>query len=349
MFAGYKSMRRIITSIASILLAAASAGFAQTGKALYQTVHKFPIEDDGSWDYLCLDENTGYLFVSHGMATEVIDSKTGAMITTIQDTRGVHGIALAQKEEKAFISCGKDSTVSVVFLPSLELIVKVNIKGANPDAIVYDSFSGKVFVFNGYSANASVMDAKTNKVAGIIPLAGKPEFAVSDGKGRVYVNIQDASLVAVINSKTLKVEKTWPLSPGEGPTGLALDTATHRLFSVCANKKMVVMNSENGKVITTLDIGDHVDGCVFDPELKRVYSSNGEGTITVVQEENANEFWVMTTIKTQFGARTICLDKKTHHLYLSTAQYREVSADEPVGSRGYLPGTFMVLDIAPVE
>jgi YVTN family beta-propeller protein len=325
---------------------------AQAQKLNYKTVNKFSVEGDGGWDYLVMDENTGRLFISHGMVTQVVDSKAGKLIGTIQDTKGVHGIALAQEENKAFISCGKDSSVSIINLATLELIKKVKVTGANPDAILYDKFSNRIFVYNGRSSNATVIDAKTNSVIATIPLEGKPEFSVSDENGKVYVNIEDKSLISVINSMTLKVENNWPLSPGEEPSGLALDNMTHRLFSVCDNKKMIVMNAVNGKIITTLEIGERVDGCAFDPGLKRAYSSNGEGNITVVQEENENKFSVLATVSTKRGARTICIDKKTHHIYLPTAEYGETPSATPENQHprpAIKPGTFIVLDVAPVN
>ena len=339
------------TIITCILFAANVACTAQTGKINYKIVNRFPVEGEGGWDYIAIDENTGRLFISHGLVTNVVDSKSGKLLGTIQDTKGVHGIALAMDENKAFISCGRDSSVTIINLSSLEFIAKVKVTGANPDAILYDKFSHKVFVYNGRSSNATVIDAKTNAVVATIPLEGKPEFSVSDENGKVYVNIEDKSLITEINSSTLKVENNWSISPGEDPSGLALDNTTHRLFSVCDNKKMIVTDAQNGKVISTMKIGDRVDGCAFDPELKRAYSSNGEGSITVVQEENANKFSVLTTIPTQKGARTICVDRKTHHIYLPTAGYGETPAPtnaNPHPRPSVKPGTFVLLDIVPL-
>ncbi len=322
----------------------------QIEKTNHNNTTLFHIEGDGGWDYLALDENTERLFISHSSVTQVIDSKTGKLVGTIQDTKGVHGIAIDQEDNKAFISCGKDSSVSVVNLSTLALLAKVKVTGANPDAILYDKFSGNVFVFNGRSSNATVINTKNNSVVTTIPLAGKPEFAVSDGNGIVYVNIEDKSLITVIDSKKLTIEKTWSIAPGEEPSGLALDPNTHRLFSVCSNKKMVILNSDNGNIITTLDIGDRTDGCAFDPELKNIYSSNGDGTLTVVKEVNADEFYVSTTLQTAKGARTICIDKKTHHIYLPTAEYGPApvaTAENPHPRPSIIPGSFVILDISP--
>jgi YVTN family beta-propeller protein len=345
-------MKKITIIIGCILFATNFICTAQTEKSNYKIANRFSIEGDGGWDYLIMDENTGRLFVSHGMVTQVVDSKTGKLLGTIRDTKGVHGITLAQDENKAFISCGKDSSVTIINLTTLEFITKVKVTGTNPDAILYDKFSHKVFVYNGRSSNATVIDAKTNDVVTTIPLEGKPEFSVSDGKGKVYVNIEDKSLISVINSTTLKVENSWPVSPGEEPSGLALDNVTHLLFSVCDNKQMVVMDALKGKVIATLEIGERVDGCAFDPGLKRAYSSNGEGTVTVVQEANAGKFSVLENITTQKGARTICVDKKTHHIYLPTAEYGETpaaTAENQHPRPNIKPGTFVILDFAPLN
>jgi YVTN family beta-propeller protein len=240
---------------------------------------------------------------------------------TIHDTKGIHGIAIANELNKGFTSNGRDSSVTVFNLKTLDVITKIKVTGQNPDAILYDPFSQKVFTFNGGSSNSTVIDAKGNKVIATILLDGKPEFSVTDGKGKVFVNIEDKSVINVINTTTLKVEQHWSIAPGEEPSGLALDNQNHRLFSVCGNKLMVVTDAETGKVITTLPIGDRCDGVAFDPEKKRAYSSNGEGTITVVQEKNSNSFKVLETVTTQPGARTIAIDKTTHHLYLTTADY----------------------------
>jgi YVTN family beta-propeller protein len=345
-------MKLITILINCILILTNFSCQAQKEKTAYKIVHTFHIEGDGGWDYLILDDNTGRLFVSHGSVTQVVDCKSGNLLGTIQDTKGVHGIALVQEENKAFISCGKDSTISIINLTTLEFIQKVKSTGANPDAILYDPYSHKVFVYNGRSSNATVIDAKTNMVITTIPLQGKPEFSVSDGNGKVYVNIEDKSLITVINSLTLEVENSWSLSPGEEPSGLALDNATHRLFSVCDNKKMVVMDALDGKLITTLDIGERVDGCAFDQELKRAYSSNGEGNVTVIQEKSNDKFSVLTTIPTKIGARTICINNASHHIYLPTAEYGETPAATPENQHPRPPvkqGTFTILDIRPIN
>jgi YVTN family beta-propeller protein len=260
----------------------------------------------------------------------------------------VHGIALATDLGKGFISNGRDSSVTIFDLKTITTLEKVKVTGRNPDAILYDPFSKKVFAFNGGSSSATVIDAMTNQVLTTIPLEGKPEFSVTDNKGKVFVNIENKSLVAIINTTSLTVEKYWPVAPGEEPSGLAFDIENRRLFAVCENKLMVIINSETGQVITSLPIGGRVDGAAFDPILKRAYSSNGEGTVTVVQERDKDHFEVLENITTQAGDRTITVDKKTHHLFLPTASFEPAPQATPGNPRprpAIIPNSFVVLDI----
>jgi YVTN family beta-propeller protein len=282
---------------------------------------------------------------------QVLDVKTGKTLATIPDTKGVHGIALAKDLNKGFISDGKDTAVTVFDLKTFKTTDKIKVTGANPDAILFDPFTHRIFTFNGRGNNATVIDAGTNKVIGTIPLAGKPEFAVTDGKGKVYVNIEDLSKICQINPKTMTVEQTWPIAPGEGPSGLALDNQTHRLFSVC-DKLMVVVDALTGKVITSLPIGDRVDGVAFDPATKCAYSSNGDGTMTVVKEVNENTFKVLENVATQKGARTITIDKSTHKIYLPTAQFGdtpEATKENPHPRPAIKPGSFVILEVEAVK
>ena len=317
---------------------------AQAQKSEYKLSKTIQLTNDGGWDYLTVDEVNQKLFVSHSSQVNVVDLKTGEQIAVIPSTEGVHGIAIANDLNKAFISCGKDSSVTVVDLNTFKLIAKVTGTGKNPDAILYDQFSKKVFTFNGRNSSSTVIDANTLKIIATIPLSGKPEFSQTDGKGKVYVNIEDKSTIAVINSVTLKVEKEWSIAPGEEPSGLALDNVNHRLFSVCGNKIMTISDAIAGKVITTVPIGDGCDGVAFDPATKRIFASNGEGKMTVVQQVNADQYKVVENFPTQQGARTITVNKTTHHIYLPTA---ELLPGE--GRRQSKPNTFKVLDIEPVK
>ena len=338
--------------ICSIVLVIGFTLNGQTRNSEYSIVSKIHLGGAGGWDYLSVDEGGGRLFVSHSTVVMVVDLKTGQLVGTINETPGVHGIALAPDLNKAFISVGKSGTVKVINMQTLALIAEVKITGQNPDAIFYDQFSKKVFTFNGGSSNASVLDAVSNEVVGTIPLEGKPEFPASDGKGKLYVNIEDKSLISVIDVKTMKVEKSWSIAPGEEPSGLALDNETHRLFSVCSNKLMVVVDANDGHIVTTLPIGEGCDGVKFDPEMKRAYSSNGEGTMTVVQETDKDNFKVLENVITVSGARTLAIDTKTHHIYLPSAEYNptpEATTENPRPRRTMKPDSFFVLDIAPVK
>lgn len=299
-----------------------------------------------------MDEPTQHLFLSHGTVVNVVDLKTDKTIATIDDTKGVHGIAIANDLNKGFISNGKDTSITVFDLKTFATHSKIKIKGINPDAILYDEFSHKVFCFNAKSDDATIINAKTNEIIGTIKFEGNPEVPVSDGKGNIYVNIENKSTITVIDAATLKIKNVWSIAPGEEPTGLAIDNKTHRLFSVCANKLMVIINAENGKVITTLPIGEGTDGVAFDSEKKCAYSSNGEGTITVVKEENENTFKVIETITTQKGARTIALNRTTHQLYTSTAEYGErpePTKEHPKPRPSIKPNSFVVLVIEDIK
>ena len=331
--------------ICLLLIFSKKETFAQSA---YKITNKIQLGGAGGWDYLTVDDASGKLYVSHATQVMVVDLKKGTLTGTIPDTKGVHGVALAKDLNKGFVSCGRDSSVAVFDLKTLKVTGRVKITGRNPDAILYDPYKHFIFTFNGGSSNATVMDARTNKIIATIPLAGKPEFCASDGKGKVYVNIEDKSMVSEINTNTLKVENSWPLAPGEEPSGLALDNENHRLFLVCSNKLMVILNAVTGKVITTLPIGDRCDGVAFDPGLKRAYSSNGDGTMTVVQEINPESFKVLENVPTQMGARTIACDPTTHALYLPSAQY-ETQAAGAKGRPAMKPESFMVLEIKPAK
>ncbi|HTA61544.1 MAG TPA: YncE family protein [Bacteroidia bacterium] len=318
---------------------------AQTSNK-YKVLKKISVAGDAGWDFLEVDELGQHLFLSHGNEVNVVDLKTDKTIATIPDTKGVHGITIANDVNKGFITNGKDSSVTVFDLKTFATLDKIKTKGVSPDAILYDEFTHRVFSFNARSNDVNVIDAKTSKILETIKFDSNPEVAVTDGKGTIYVNLEEKSMVVVIDAVAMKIKNTWSLAPGEEPTGLALDNKTHRLFSACANKMMVVMNAENGKVITTLPIGEGTDGAAFDAEKKCAYSSNGEGTITVVKEVDENTFKVVETVATQKGARTIALNKTTHHLYVPTAERGEAPAptkEEPKPRAKIKPNSFVVL------
>ncbi|MEI8272914.1 MAG: hypothetical protein WCG08_09855 [Paludibacter sp.] len=332
-----------ISFIAIVLFTVCSVYAKTPAASAYKIVNKISLEGNEKWDYLFSDDKASRLYVSHGSQVQVVDEVEGKVIGKITDLQGVHGIAIASDLKKGFISTKTDNSVTIFNTETFAVIKKVAMTGTSPDAILFDSFSKKVFVFNGHSNNATVLDAETNEIVATIALTGNPEFAQSNRKGLIYVNLEDASSIAVINASTYKVENVWPIAPGTEPTGLALDNETHRLFSVCANKLMVVVNAETGKIISSLPIGERVDGAACDAKLKCVYSSNGDATMTVVKEGENDSYSVLENVATQKGARTIAINRKTHHIYLPAAEFEAPAAGQKSGK--LIPGTFVILDI----
>lgn len=339
-------MEKIIFSIALSTLVCVNFTFSQS---LYHVVNKINIPGNGGWDYISVDEPTSTLFVSHGNEMDVIDlNDNNKLIAIVKDLKGMHGITFVKDLDMGYISNGRDSSVTVIDLETYEFVKKIKVTGLNPDAILYDPFSQKVFTFNGGSSDATVIDVNSLKVVETIKLPGKPEFTVTDRKGNVYVNIENKNSIAVIVVKTLKVEKIWSIAPGESPSGLAIDRKNHRLFSVCDNKLMVVVNYETGKVISTLKIGEGVDGVAYDPKLKRIFVSNGEGTMTVIQQKDADSYTVLENFPTQKGARTIAVNSKTHKIYLPTAEYKPApkpTAKNPKPRATIKAESFTVLEV----
>lgn len=315
----------------------------------YHLVKTLPIAGDGGWDYLFADSADRRLYVSHGTEVDVVDLDRQSVVGKIPNTNGVHGIAVANDLQRGFVSDGRDNQVTIFDLNTLSLISTVK-AGENPDGIVYDPFSRRVFAFNGRSKDMTAIDADSGYVAGTIPLGGKPEFPATDGRGNVYVNIEDRSELLRLNPKTLEVKDHWPLAPCESPSGLAIDTKNRRLFTVCDNKIMAVLNADTGKVITTVPTGDGTDAAAFDPETRLAFASNGaDGTLTVVKQESADQYRVIENVKTERGARTMALDQKTHMIYLATASFGPAPGSTGGGARQrpkILPGTFKLLVLA---
>lgn len=298
----------------------------------YKLAKSAKLGGEGGWDYLNADVKTGLLFISRGSHVQVMDMEKKALVGDIPNTNGVHGIALAHEFGKGYISDGRDTAVTVFEIATLKTLKVIKIKGINPDAILYDDFSKRIFTFNGRSADATAIDASTDAVVGTVALGGKPEFAQADGKGKIFVNIEDKNLVVAFDAKNLKVLAQWPLAPGEEASGLAIDREHHRLFSVCSNKYMIVLNYESGAVVASLPIGQGTDGAAFDPERHLAFSANGEGTLTVVRQENADTYTVIDNVKTQPRSRTLALNPANHCIYLSAAEFEkapEATQDNP--------------------
>ncbi|MGA2782600.1 MAG: YncE family protein [Smithella sp.] len=313
----------------------------------YHVIKKIQIGGEGGWDYLSIDSKARRLYVSRSTHVIVIDIDSNEVVGDIPDTLGVHGIAIAPELGRGFISCGKSNTAVIFDLKTLKIIGQVK-TGTNPDAILYEPTYKKVYTFNGKSNDATVFDAVSGKINATIVLGGKPEFAAADKKGKVYVNIEDTAEVAEINGKSLSVLRRFSLKPGEEPTGLGLDIENHRVFSGCHNKIMTVLDVNKENVIATVPIGLGVDGNAFDQETGFAFSSNSEGTLTVVKESAPGKFEVAETVSTQRGARTMAIDTKTHNIYLPTAEFApasEPTVENPKSRPTQIKDTFVVLVI----
>lgn len=311
----------------------------------YRLSGEIPIGGEGGWDYVTADSGSRRLYVSHTTEVVVVDLDSQKVVGRIPGMSRIHGIALANSLGTGFISDGGANDVVVFRLNDLSVQKKVQ-TGTNPDGIIYDAFSKRVFAFNGRSQDATAIDASTNAVAGTIKLSGKPEFPVSDGKGSVYVNIEDKNEIVRIDSQSLAVKAHWPVAPCESPSGLAMDKTNRRLFSVCDGKVMAVVDADSGKVVATPAIGEGPDAAAFDPETKLAFSSNGDGTLTVVKETGKDSYSVVENVKTAQGARTMALDEKTHKVYLPTASFGpapQPTASAPHPRPSILPGTFKIL------
>jgi hypothetical protein len=328
-------------------LLAAAAVLAASGPG-YKVVNTYNVGGDGGWDYLTADAAARRLYISRATHVIVLDLDSGKAVGDIADTPGVHGIALAPELGRGFVSNGREGTVSIFDMKTLVTSSKVKV-GENPDAILYDPATKRVFTFNGRSQDATALDAEKGTVLGTIKLDGKPEFAASDGKGGVFVNIEDKSELVAIDPKKLEVKSKWPLAPCESPTGLSMDRKNRRLFVGCDNKMMAVVNADNGKVLATPAIGDGVDATAFDGETGLAFASCGEGVLTVVREESPDKFSVAENVPTQAGARTLALDSKTHDVFVVTAKFGAppaATADNPHPRHSILPDSFVVLVVS---
>jgi DNA-binding beta-propeller fold protein YncE len=297
----------------------------------HHVINKLQLGGEGGWDDLSVDEAARRLYVSHSTHVMVVDLNTDKVIGDIPNTPGVHAIAIAPELNRGFISSGQTNTAIIFDLKTLKILGQVK-TGTGPDAILYDPASKQVFAFNGRSSDATVFDAATGVIAGTIALNGKPEFSKTDGKGKVYVNIEDTSEVVEIDSLKLAITRRFPINPGEEPSGMGIDVVHHRIFSGCRNKLMTVLDIETGKVIATVPIGERCDGVGFDQETGLAFSSNGEGTLTVVKESSPGKFEVAETAVTQSGARTMTIDPKTHNVYLPVGPFSPGRGPAPGGS-----------------
>ncbi len=321
---------------------------AAPGASGYHFETKWKPGGENGWDYLTLDSQAHRLYVARTDCVQIIDTESGGLVHTIPGLDGGHGIALAPELERGFATSGQSNSVLMFNLTSLRSFGAPIVVGKKPDAVVYEPLTHHVYVFNGKSNDVSVIDPATAAVIATIPLGGAPEFAVSDERGSLFVNLEDKSEVLAIGAEKNTVTHHWPLAPGVGPTGLAIDLIKHRIFAGCRNGQMIVLDAQSGKRLATLPIGKGVDACAVDPSTGFAFASCGDGTLTVVQEDPAKpgEFRVMDVVKTQPGARTMAVDPRTHAVYLAAANFEPAPA--PTGSEksphpAMVPGSFVLL------
>ena len=314
--------------------------------AAYHVVKRIAAGGEGGWDYLAVDTAAHRLYISRSTHVMVIDTDRDSVVGDIGDTPGVHGIAIASDLGRGYISNGRDSSVTVFDLKTLAPVARVRSTGRNPDAILYEPSTRRVFTFNGGTADATVIDATSNAVIGTVALGGRPEFAQADGRGRVFVNLEDKSALVAFDARTLAVRGRYPLAPCEEPTGLALDPAAGRLFAGCANKRMAVVDAGSGRVVSTLPAGDNIDATAFDPATRLAFASAGDGTLTIAREESPARVVAAGVVTTGRGGKTMALDARTHRVYVPIAQYGPApapTAAQPRPRPAMVPGSFTVL------
>jgi DNA-binding beta-propeller fold protein YncE len=331
-------MRKLAVLALGLVLVLASVPLLKAAATGYHILNEIKIGGEGGWDYLTVDSAARRLYVSHATHVVVIDLDKGTIVGDIPETPGVHGIALAPKLSKGFISNGRGNNVTMFDMKTLKATGTIPTE-MNPDDITFEPVSGRVLAFNGRSRSVTIIDAAAGKAISTVALPGKPEFAVSDGKGKVYDNIEDTNEIVEIDAAKGAVTKKYALSGCEGPSGLAIDVKARRLFSVCGNRVMVVSDPDKGAIVATLPIGAGSDGVAFDPGTGYAISANGDGTMTIVQQ-TGGKYDVVENIATERGARTIAVDEKTHRAYTPTATVGQATAG---GRAPYLPDSFKVL------
>ncbi len=334
-------MRRTLAVI--IATAIAIVALPACAQKQFKVVERVKLGGEGGWDYLTYDPEGHRLFITRGTHVMVVDTSTLKVTGDIPDLSGIHGVALDHELNRGFISNGGDNTVTIFDLKTLKKLDSVKV-GERPDAILYDPFSKHVFTFNARSHDSTAIDAATGKVVGSVELGGKPEFPASDGKGKLYVNIEDKSQIAEVDVAKLSVLNTWSIAPCQEPSALAFDVEHHRLFSGCGNKVTAVVDSDSGKVVTTVPIGEGVDAGAFNPKTQETFMSCGEGVLTVIHEDSPDKYTVKQTLATVAGARTMALDQQSDVVYLVTAQ-REAKPAAPGQRPAFVPGTFELIVI----
>ena len=335
---------------ASALVLSAPVVHGSPKSSGYKVIRKMPIGGEGGWDYLTVDTQGHRLFISRGTHTMVVYEVSGKVVGDILETKGVHGIALAYDLGKGFTSNGGEATVTVFDLATLQPISKIKTTGENPDSIIYDPDTKRVFTFNGRSANSTAIDATSGKVVGTIPLGGKPETPVLDGKGSIFVNIESKDSLLEFDTKSLTVKHTYPMPGCKSPSGIGMDTANRRVFAGCSDtNKMAVMNADTGKEVALVAIGDDTDAVGFDPTTHLAFASCRAGVLSVISQESPDKYSEADNVETQLGARTMALDPMTHHVFVVTADLKPAPSptkEEPEPRPQPIPGTFVVLEVA---
>lgn len=324
---------------------ASEPGTRPAPEAQYEITSRWVVGGRGGWDYLTVDTIGKRLFVTRSDHVDVLNLADGKSLGQVAPTNGVHGVALAPMLGKGYASNGKADSVSVFDFKTLAITATIAIDGHDPDAIVFDEATSRILIFNGHSKNATVIDASTEKPVATIPLSGTPEFAVSDGKGRVFVNIEDRGELSEIDARAAKVVANWKLAECEDPSGLALDPTQQRLFSVCQNGHLVVTDARSGNHLATVAIGKGPDGVVFDAERHLLFSSNGgDGTLTIIWQKSSDQYDVIANLVTQLGARTLALDPNSHRIFLAAAEFDPLPAEHSARPRPAMKaGSFTVL------
>lgn len=340
----------ILALAAAALVTGLGAAAPAAARPLYELAGRLALPGDEGWDDLTFEQGGSRLFITHGTHVEVVDVDRMARIGEIPDTPGAHGVALAPDLGRGYVSAGAAATIVVFDLKTLAHLKDIKSTGENPDAIIYDSATRRVFAFNGRGRNATVIDALSNEVVGTIALDAKPEFARADGAGHVYVNLEDKNSLAVIDARARRVLAVWPLSGCEEPSGLALDRQGKRLYAACGNHVMAVIDATSGQVLGTVPIGEGADGAGYDPGARLAFASCGQGVLTAVARQSSGAFGVAQSVPTERGARTMTLDERSHRVFLVTASYGATpapTAEHPHPRPAILPGTFRLLVVRP--
>ena len=336
----------VLAAIVWTSLTTAAAPVNPGGDGPYHVTGTWKLGGEGRWDYAIVDPAAKLLYVTRQTHVQVVSTETGKAVADIKDTPGVHGVALAPDLNRGFISNGQGNSVTVFDLKSHKELGKIP-AGQNPDAIIYDPASRSVLAFNGRSHDVTVIPASAEPGAAVhsvrIPLDGKPEFAASDGQGRVFVNLEDKNAIAVIDTRQMRLTEQWKLDGGEEPSGLALDAAHHHLFAGCGNDVMAIVDTQTGTTVGTVPIGKGVDACGFDPGTGEAFASCGDGTLTVVKETSPGKFGAEQTVQTRRGARTMALDPSTHTVYLPTAEFPSGGGQ---GRPAPKPDSFMIVVVS---